>query len=64
MTRQQPARTAETMTDETDTCAVCGTQIEANSVEVTAYYTAEQRREDHYVHRRCANATLGGWFVP
>ena len=45
-------------------CAICGHTVQENRVEITADWAAEPRREDWVLHKRCANAATGGWYVP
>jgi hypothetical protein len=52
------------MFQEAPECAICGALVEENRAEVTADWTTESRHEKHYLHGRCANAALGGWYTP
>ena len=45
-------------------CPICGHTVQENRVEITADWAAEARREDWVLHKRCANAVTGGWYVP
>lgn len=45
-------------------CAICGAIVEENSVELTADWNTEPRRDGYMMHERCANSVLSGWNTP